>query len=105
MSDREYTPQDVLAILERAHKMSISGPDVPEDATTYGLAAKTIRSLLTAQADLPLDPTPWVIKSFDLGHFRVSSDNPYLGYRHNFEPREGFSQDRSRYREVNDGRG
>lgn len=36
---------EVLAIMERAHKMSISGPDVPEDATTYGLAAKTIRDL------------------------------------------------------------
>lgn len=36
---------EVLAIMERAHKMSVSGPDVPEDATTYGLAAKTIRDL------------------------------------------------------------
>ena len=36
---------EVLAIMERAHKMSISGPDVPEDATTYGLAAMTIRDL------------------------------------------------------------
>ena len=99
-SDREYTPQEVLAILERAHKMSISGPDVPEDATTYGLAAMTLRRLIT-----PLDPEPWVIRSFDAGEFRVSSDNPYTGYRHNFEPREGFDQDRSHYQEVNDGRG
>lgn len=57
-----------------------------------------------AQAD-PLDPEPWVVHSFDPGDVRVSHEHPLLGYRHNFEPREGFSQDRSRYQEVEDGRG
>lgn len=45
MAEAEKSANEVLAIMERAHKMSISGPDVPEDATTYGLAAKTIRDL------------------------------------------------------------
>lgn len=40
------SPNEVLSILERAHKMSISGPGVPETETTYGLAAMTVRSLM-----------------------------------------------------------
>lgn len=31
--------KEVLAMLKRAHKMSISGPGVADDATTYGMAA------------------------------------------------------------------
>lgn len=42
----EKSPNEVISILERAHKMSIPGPDVPADGTTYGLAAVTVRSLL-----------------------------------------------------------
>lgn len=31
--------EEALAMLKRAHKMSISGPGVADDATTYGMAA------------------------------------------------------------------
>lgn len=37
---------EVLAILKRAHKMSISGPGVADDATTYGLAALTLEEVI-----------------------------------------------------------
>lgn len=54
---------------------------------------------------LPLDPEPWVVHSVSSGDWRTSSYRPVLGYRHTFAPRKGFSQDVSRYPEVNDGRG
>lgn len=72
----------------------------------YGVAdALWQAGLRFRDPDLPLDPEPWVVRSMDSGDHRVSSDSPILGYRHNFEPREGYNQDRARYREVNDGRG
>lgn len=52
-----------------------------------------------------LDPEPWVVRSADNGEMRTSSDKPILGYRHLFQPREGYEQDREHYEEVNNGRG
>lgn len=52
-----------------------------------------------------LDPEPWVVRSSYNGEMRTSSDKPILGYRHLFQPREGYEQDREHYEEVNDGRG
>jgi len=46
---------------------------------------------------LPLDPEPWVVNSFDLGQMRFAQQDEYAGYCHNFEPREGYSQNRKDY--------
>lgn len=43
-----------LVILDRAHKMSISSLDAPDDATTYGLAAVVLRE---ARETIPEPPT------------------------------------------------
>ena len=83
------------------------GEDVYVDlGLRYGIAdALWEAGLRFPDSSLPLDPEPWVIHSLDMGDIRVPSDRPVLGYRHNFEPREGYNTDRSRYQEVNDGRG
>ena len=98
---------DVAAIVFDEHRKAF--PDLhPVLDLRYGVAdALWEAGYRKGDADsrLPLDPEPWVVHSFSLGDVRVSSDNPLYGYRHNSEPREGFSQDRTRYQEVNDGRG
>lgn len=44
-------PREVVALLRRAHKMSVSGPHVPDDATTYGMGAVALeRALLDLEA-------------------------------------------------------
>jgi hypothetical protein len=47
----------------------------------------------------PLDPEPWTVHSADDGVFRFASEQEcWAGYRANFEPREGYEQDRENYR-------
>lgn len=103
---RVIQSNDVAEIVIGVHHKCF-GDDVYVDlGLRYGIAdALYAAGYRKVEGGLPLDPEPWVIKSIELGDFRVSSDNPYLGYRHNFEPREGYSQDRTLYKEVNDGRG
>lgn len=97
---------DVAGIVTAAHH-KLYGTDFYVDLhLRYGIAdALYAAGYRRIDLELPLDPEPWVVHSFSLGDVRVSSDAPLLGYRHNFEPREGFNQDRCRYKEVNDGRG
>lgn len=104
--EKAIQANEIAAIVIAVHQTCF-GEDVYVDlGLRYGIAdALWEAGLRFPDAHLPLDPEPWVVHSISSGDFRVSSDNPYHGYRHNFEPREGFSQDRSRYQEVNDGRG
>ena len=105
---------EVAGIVIEVHHKAF-GEDVYVDlGLRYGIAdALWDAGLRFPDSSLPLDPEPWVVHSLDsrvssdrpILDSRVSSDRPILGYRHNFEPREGYSQDRSRYTEVNDGRG
>lgn len=51
MSRKRFTPEETLARLERAHRMSCSDPDDPNRTTLWGEGASAIRELLEQLAD------------------------------------------------------
>lgn len=51
MTRQRFTPEETLARLERAHRMSCSDPDDPNRTTLWGEGASAIRELLEQLAD------------------------------------------------------
>ena len=69
---------------------------VPIRATVLAALEEVLRR--KAIPRLPLDPQPWVVHSMDSGDTRFATEAQcWLGYRHHFKPRDGYSWIREDY--------